>query len=283
MEFRKCKRDVELSSAGKWRLASVNEVRSHIRTIQENQILESWDVVRLLDGWVDGPGNRYNAVEEYRSNMVHMLLVKTNVSRPSGKLIALYSYTRSIVDGFEDLELRKTELDRLTESLIETFNHRRTLLHYATDQPHNGKHAEFIAQLVLRNFEYGKELIKAVDKYGRTVLHFAALHGHNGLCTFLMNECRLAAHQKDRNGGNLLHILVNSNKVHIVYVLWELTAVKNLILLMDAKGKTPLHKAAANGNTDIICTLLDDLDEEMVKKCIRQTDLFGQTVLLGLS
>ncbi|GLJ20018.1 hypothetical protein SUGI_0362970 [Cryptomeria japonica] len=309
MEFRKCKRNVELLSAGKWRLASVNEVRSHIRTIQENQILESWDVVRLLDGWVDGPGNRYNAVEEYRSNMVHMLLVKTNVSRPSDGTFDMEMYSgvelniegrkaalllscddkitevmcfvlKSIVDGFEDLELRQAELDRLTESLIETFSQRRTLLHYATDQPHNGKHAEFVAQLVLRNFEYGKELIKAVDKYGRTVLHFAALHGHNGLCTFLMNECGLAAHQKDRNGGNLLHFLVNSNKVHIVYVLWELTAVKNLILLMDAKGKTPLHKAAANGNTDIICTLLDDLDEEMVKKCIRQTDLFGQTVLL---
>lgn len=74
-------------------MASVDEVKRNLETIKQEQILDSWDIARLLDGWVDGPGYRYTIKNEYKPTMGHMLLVKAPVSRPSGKLIALYSST----------------------------------------------------------------------------------------------------------------------------------------------------------------------------------------------
>ncbi|GLJ20051.1 hypothetical protein SUGI_0363620 [Cryptomeria japonica] len=204
MEFKRQKRNPELFISKKWRewrLASVDEVRMNIEKIKNEEILKSWDIVRLLDGWVDGPGYRYNSKNEYRANMGEMLLVKTNVSRPSDNIFNEKIYSglelkseglkaalllscddkitevmcfvlMSIIKCFKEPKLRQEELDGLTKSLNETFNQRRTVLHYAADQPHNSEHAICVAQLLLKNFEFGKELIKSADKYGRTALHF---------------------------------------------------------------------------------------------------------------
>ncbi|XP_059075641.1 uncharacterized protein LOC131041439 isoform X1 [Cryptomeria japonica] len=164
---------------------------------------------------------------------------------------------KNIVDRFEENGERQAELDRLMESMMKNFSHGRTVFHYAADQPNNEKHAEYLAELISRNFEYGKEIIKGADKHGRTALHYAALHGHINLCTFLMNNCELKAKEKDRNGENLLHFVVNRGQAHIVYILLESTAVRNLFYLEDANGKTPLHKAAAIGDVDTMWTLLE--------------------------
>ncbi|GLJ20048.1 hypothetical protein SUGI_0363580 [Cryptomeria japonica] len=307
MEFKKLKRNAELFLSNEWRLASVDEVKRNLETIKQKQILESWDIARLLDGWVDGPGYRYNYKNEYRPDMGQMLLVKSPVSRPSdGKFCEeMYSgvelnseglkaalllscddkitevvcfVLKTIIDRFQDKGERQKELDRLSDSVKETFSHRRTVLHYATDQPYNAEHAEYVTELVLRNFEYGKELIKAGDKYGRTALHFVALHGHINLCTFLVSECGLKAEGKDRNGENILHFVINSDNIDGVVRLLEMKEVKSLIASQDAKGKTPLHKAAANGNTRIISFLIRQL-ERSSEEYVRRVDLFGQTAL----
>ncbi|GLJ20062.1 hypothetical protein SUGI_0363870 [Cryptomeria japonica] len=313
MDFRKIERSAEQilsDDLSYWRLASVAEVRDNMDRIKKERILDSWDIARLLDGWVDGPGYRYTIENEYKPNMGHMLLVRTKTPRASdGKFIEeMYSGVElnskgrkaalllscddkitevmcfvlmSTIDRFVETGERQSELDRLTESLKQTFYHRRTVLHYAADQPHNGEHARCVADLILSNFEYGRELIKAGDKYGRTSLHYAAHHGHIGLFHFLIVNCGLDADEKDRNGENILHLAVNSNKIEVVNLLLTIMdGLKNLVASQDAKCKTPLHKAAANGNTHIICILLQCMNELGKSGLFRQADLFGQTALL---
>ncbi|GLJ20024.1 hypothetical protein SUGI_0363120 [Cryptomeria japonica] len=89
-----------------------------------------------------------------------------------------------------------------------------------------------------------------------------------------MSECGLKTDGKDRNGENILHFVINSNNIDGVVRLLEIKEVKSLIASQDAKGKTPLHKAAANGNTEIIYFL-----ERSSEEYVRRADLFGQTAL----
>ncbi|GLJ20045.1 hypothetical protein SUGI_0363540 [Cryptomeria japonica] len=277
------------------RLASVDEVKRNLETIKQEQILECWDIACLLDGWIDGPGmgqmllvkspvssvcdgkfceEMYSGVELNNEGLKAALLISCDDKITEVTCFVL----KSIIDRFQDEGERQKEFEHLSNSLKETFSHRRTVLHYATDQPYNAEHVEYVTELVLRNFEYGKELIKAGDKYGRTVLHFAALHGHINLCTFLMSECGLKAEGKDRNGENILHFVINSNNIDGVVRLLEMKEVKSLIVSQDANGKTSLHKVAANGNTRIISFLIRQL-ERRSEEYVRRGDLFGQTTL----
>ncbi|KAH9320374.1 hypothetical protein KI387_043970 [Taxus chinensis] len=295
-----------------WRLASVEEVRRNLGTIKEKRILGSWDIARLLDGWVDGPGYRYTVRNEYRPSIGHMLLVKTPVRRPddgsfdpevySGvKLNAegreaalLFScedkitevlcfVLQSIVESFDQAgEERQAELDRLNKSLQQTFRNGRTVLHYAADQTLKPRHAQYVARLLLHNFEYGKELSKDVDKYGRTALHLASLHGHIDLCKFFMVKCEMKPSDRDRMGENLLHFAVNSKSLDLVEYLWMDSEVKGLVGSHDAKGKTPLHKAAAGGDGQMTKFLVSKIKEDSLEKYIgyiSQADFLGQTAL----
>ncbi|KAH9319660.1 hypothetical protein KI387_021429, partial [Taxus chinensis] len=291
-----------------WRLASVEEVRRNLGTIKEKRILDSWDIARLLDGWVDGPGYRYSVRNEYKPVIGHMLLVKTRERRPDdvsfepkiysgvelngeGRKAALLLscedkitdvicfVLHSILQSFTTPQERQAELDRLTTSLKDEFRNGKTVLHYVTDQPHNSKHAEYVAKLLRREFEYGKELIKDADKDRRTALHLAALHGHTDLCKSFIENCEMKADDKDRNGENLLHFAVNSNNVRVVGSLFKFLNTESIICSHDAKGKTALHKAAANGNEEMMKFLLSRIDERRLKIYIQRADLFGQTAL----
>lgn len=77
MEYKKCLRNAkQLFELGReWRLASVEEVETHMSEIRENKTVVSGDIVRLLDGCLDVTGDGYSCVHEYRPNMKHMLLI----------------------------------------------------------------------------------------------------------------------------------------------------------------------------------------------------------------
>ncbi|GLJ19993.1 hypothetical protein SUGI_0362580 [Cryptomeria japonica] len=308
MEFKRRPRDTRELLSGEWRLASVKEVRDNMEQIRKEGILQSWDIARLLDGWMDGPGYRYNTGIEFRRGIGHMLLVKTTVERhPCGqftegmysgvklnsqgrKTALLFSFEdkftevmcfvlKNIAESFMTPVTRQAELDHLTKILEENFSHRRTILHYAADQPGNA-HAQDIVKLILEMFLCGKELIKAADKYGRTALHFAALRGNVDLCNLLMvKKCGLKADEKDRNGENVLHFAVKGNKRDKVEKLLEVNEVRGLVASRDSKGKTPLHKAAANGSNKIIEFLVRGMEGVSLDQYISQADLFGQTAL----
>ncbi|GLJ34451.1 hypothetical protein SUGI_0692870, partial [Cryptomeria japonica] len=81
MEFAKCSRDPIPLLFGQWRLASVKEVKDNIEQIKNQNVLSDWSILRLLDGWVDGPGYGWNVEQSYREGVGEMLLVKTKASR----------------------------------------------------------------------------------------------------------------------------------------------------------------------------------------------------------
>lgn len=290
-----------------WRLATVEEVRNNLQVIKQKGILESWDIARLLDGWVDGPGYRYTIKSEYKP-MGHMIVVKTKVSRPSFNKFSkdMYSGVSSSREGRQAAVLLscddkiaevllwvlqtvkdQAELDELHKIMDKQFGNGRTILHYAADHEYNGEHGLDVAMLFMdgSRFEYGKELVKAQDKNRRTALHIAAFHGHIWLIKFLIEQGKLKTDEKDRNGDNPFHVLVNGNNVDMVGEMLHFLPKeekKPAILSMDTIGKIPLHKAAANGNTRMMeflvdCISIDGDDEE--KKYISKADFVGETPL----
>ena len=92
MEFQTASRDANLLVSGEWRLASVEEAKSNLEEIKRQGILETWSILRLLDGWVKGSGYNYEIEQGYKSiaYMSEMLLLKTTASRPSGKQLSYY-------------------------------------------------------------------------------------------------------------------------------------------------------------------------------------------------
>ncbi|GLJ27471.1 hypothetical protein SUGI_0539060 [Cryptomeria japonica] len=82
MEFKKLSNNENLLKSGEWRLASVDEVKRNFEEIKSKGILETWSILRLLDGWVTGSGYGYELKQGYKSGMGEMLVVKTNADGP---------------------------------------------------------------------------------------------------------------------------------------------------------------------------------------------------------
>ncbi|GLJ54955.1 hypothetical protein SUGI_1179890 [Cryptomeria japonica] len=115
MEFMKVSRDAELIS-GEWRLASVDEVKSNLEEIKRQGILDTWSILRLLDGWVTGSGYGYELLQGYKSGMGEMLLVKANTTRPPNGLFdpEMYSGVELSAKGREAALLLSVD-DKITE------------------------------------------------------------------------------------------------------------------------------------------------------------------------
>ncbi|GLJ54957.1 hypothetical protein SUGI_1179930 [Cryptomeria japonica] len=88
MEFKKLSNDDNLLKSGEWRLASVDEVKSNFDKIKRQGILETWSILRLLDGWVMGSGYGYELKQGCKLGMGEMLVVKTNTSDGSFKMLS---------------------------------------------------------------------------------------------------------------------------------------------------------------------------------------------------
>lgn len=199
---------------------------------------------------------------------------------------AILFVLRRITKEFSDLKKSRKELDDLMKSVEQKFRGGRTVMHYAAeDQSHKKdklknmalETAEFLAE----NFEGGKELVKATDKYGTTALHLAAFHGNKELSKYLINDCRMKADQQNQNGENLLHFAVRGKTSKAFSTLLSLPGVEDTIFSADAEGKTALHKAAAKKKSlTQIGALLSHLEKEHKgRRYIRQGDLLGQTAL----
>ncbi|GLJ54951.1 hypothetical protein SUGI_1179790 [Cryptomeria japonica] len=117
MEFKKVSRDAQLIS-GEWCLASVDEVKSNLEEIKRQGILDTWSILRLLNGWVTGSGYGYELLQGYKSGMGEMLLVKTNTSRPSNGLFdpEMYSRMELSAEGREAALLLSVD-DKITEAV----------------------------------------------------------------------------------------------------------------------------------------------------------------------
>eukprot|EP01018_Ginkgo_biloba_P036246 Gb_26217 [translate_table: standard] len=277
MEFKVLPRSPQQENG--YRLASVEEVTENFPTIKDRQILDVWYIVRLLDGWVTGPGYRYELRVGYKPEMGgHMLVVKTGVSRETseeGRKAALLL----------SLEDKSTEV--LHWLLISTQNQNgseawKAILQYAIDSCNEKDALGFVEMLLEKKYELGKEFERTFYKIERRVLHLASLHGHAQLCYFLVKDCQLRVEDK---GQNALHFAAKSNVQdgRVVKALLKGSSEQGnddqiLINSRDEKGNTPLHIAAETGNTIIVKELLSA--SQSPQEYVGQADSLGQTALL---
>ena len=80
---------------------------------------------------------------------------------------------------------------------------------------------------------------------GNTALHFAATHGHEGVCNTLL-DCGANPDAKNSLGNSALHCAASSGNMDIVSLLVEKGQAD--IALQQNNGCTPLHFAAKEGN-----------------------------------
>ncbi|XP_057844086.1 uncharacterized protein LOC131053479 isoform X2 [Cryptomeria japonica] len=77
--FRKVERSYESTPNG-WRLATYEEAKKGLQTIKNKNLLKRWDRVRLLDGWITGPGYNFEMGDDFKGCLGYMLLIQTQAS-----------------------------------------------------------------------------------------------------------------------------------------------------------------------------------------------------------
>ena len=94
----------------------------------------------------------------------------------------------------------------------------------------------------------------AVNKEGRTALHFAAENNYLE-CARLLLEAGASCDLATNSGRTALHCAVANGHVEVVCLLLEAGA--NCNLAGGQEGVTPLHSAAVHGHTEVVRMLLE--------------------------
>ncbi|WP_264723490.1 ankyrin repeat domain-containing protein [Wolbachia endosymbiont (group A) of Cheilosia soror] len=116
-------------------------------------------------------------------------------------------------------------------------------------------------------------LITKQDKYGNTILHYAAEEGNLNLVELLLdNNTHISV--KNSDGWIPLHLAVKEGKLDVVELLMRKGAN---IDAKDNNNQTPLHIAVQVGNFDTISLIVDKI--ESIKFLINEKDEFGYTPL----
>ncbi|GLJ34464.1 hypothetical protein SUGI_0693140 [Cryptomeria japonica] len=123
MEFKKCTRDPIPLLFGEWRLASVKEVKDNFQQIKNQNLLCDWSILRLLDGWMDGPRYGWKVEQSYKKGIGEMLLVKTKAFRKGdGALVPeMYSGVYLTEEG-RDAALLFSMEDKIAEIIYVIFS-----------------------------------------------------------------------------------------------------------------------------------------------------------------
>ncbi|XP_057844089.1 uncharacterized protein LOC131053482 isoform X2 [Cryptomeria japonica] len=79
MDFKKVERSYYSTPNG-YRLATFDEVKNGLPMIKEQNILNKWDRVRLLDGWITGPGYNFEMGNDFKGCLGYMLLIQIKES-----------------------------------------------------------------------------------------------------------------------------------------------------------------------------------------------------------
>jgi ankyrin repeat protein len=119
------------------------------------------------------------------------------------------------------------------------------------------------------------------DKWGRTILHWAALNGQAEFCKVCVIDRQIKVDAKDNLGRSSIHLAAQGKKGHLVVgYLVESSSTKLICIERDDEGRTPLHLACAKGNREMVEKLLSlATTADDVKHYIEQADGFGKTAL----
>ncbi|XP_057844990.2 uncharacterized protein LOC131054475 [Cryptomeria japonica] len=79
MPFQKIERSYYSTPFG-WRLATFDETRNGLEKIKEKNLLNKCDRVRLLDGWITGPGYNFKMGNDFKGCLGYILLIRTEAS-----------------------------------------------------------------------------------------------------------------------------------------------------------------------------------------------------------
>eukprot|EP00439_Symbiodinium_sp_Y106_P083410 s470_g23.t1 len=115
------------------------------------------------------------------------------------------------------------------------------------------------------------------DRFGRTLVHYAAGNGHGNILTELLADTAdVDLDAKDRSQQTPLHLASARGHTHLVQQLLDRNASWNVT---DLLLRRPLHYAAMFGHLDVIKLLMnagadysaEDLDGETVERFMRRT------------
>ncbi|MCJ7455027.1 MAG: ankyrin repeat domain-containing protein, partial [Wolbachia endosymbiont of Homalodisca vitripennis] len=99
--------------------------------------------------------------------------------------------------------------------------------------------------------------VNVTDKYGCTLLHWAALKGHLEVATYLVNEKKGNVNAKDILGRTPMHFAVMNNHLGLVRLF---TSARANINAKDNNDQTPLCLAIQYNRLDIVNFWLDRRD-----------------------
>lgn len=129
----------------------------------------------------------------------------------------------------------------------------KNILHFAATKDKNGA---IISSILTTN----PELLESVDQDGHTPLHFAAFHG-NYRGVELLLEAGANANATNINGKTAAHKAVQLGNFsteclqHLKVIITSLRNHKANLNIQDHTGNTPLHDAAARGNSTVYLEL----------------------------
>ncbi|XP_059076131.1 uncharacterized protein LOC131033446 isoform X2 [Cryptomeria japonica] len=158
----------------------------------------------------------------------------------------------------------------------------KTALHYAAEGADDDIACRIIEKLLFdkKKGRINWENASAADKYGRNVLHVAALLGRKELCRLIL-ENNTNIDTEDRDGQSAIYYAVagpHDDPDVLDTILGE--QATNQVLLEDFSKTTPLHVAAGIGNLKMVEKLLSVIPEQKRKKdYVVAADVLGQTAL----
>ncbi|EEC07407.1 26S proteasome non-ATPase regulatory subunit, putative [Ixodes scapularis] len=101
----------------------------------------------------------------------------------------------------------------------------------------------------------------AIDAWGMTPLHHAALSGNSHVVRCLLPYASVNKEATDKQGRTALHNAATVGDTEVVRLLLEHGANVNAV---DKKGLTAVHIAAKEGSLDALRTLCSDADKDLV-------------------